>query len=395
MIDNITIFIDSKLDIHIEFLQNKILKEYYYYLLLLNNTKEIGITSKKAFIDLYPKLKAKLNESLLYLIENDIYFHIDLYFRENKNNFKNNFINYYSDKNEYKIEIFKLKEFYDDIIYDKMFNKTLDNITSIIMKTIHTEMKDSIKTIINNKLRILFNIIDNIHVKISKKLDNIAIIEIADDMENINNLIINYQILVDNQNNRYTFNVGREPFNYLNNFIKNKLEPPLLSIKSFYNSIEERLLEEISKIVENFPDFYSVIQTNLHMESRITNSTYFLNEINSTLIEYKDILIEEISSYINNLTKYAYINGLNTYDYQCNDSFCYIYKKNETNESYINDNDKMIDKDDNDDLELMFTEYNSLSMKELKSQINRNIDLENTDKEYNSNMGSLSKNDVL
>ena len=394
MIDNITIFINSKLDIHIEFLQNKILKEYYYYLLLLNNTKEIGITSKKSLINLYPKLKTKLNESLLYLIEDDIYFYIDLYFRENKNSFKNNFINYYSNKNEYKIEIFKLKEFYEEIIYDKMFNKTLDNITSYIMKTIHNEMKKSIKTIINNKLTILFDIIDKKQIEISQRLDNITIIEIADDMENINNLIINYQILVDNQNNRYTFIVGREPFNYLNSFIINKLEPPLLLIKSFYNSIEERLLEEISKIVENFPDLYTIVQHNLYMESRITNSTYFFNEINSTLFEYKDILNEEISSYINNLTQYAYINGLNTYEYQCNNSFCYNYKKNETNESYINNNDKKINEDDNDDLELMFTEYNSLSLKELKSQINKNINLENKNKEYNSNMGSLSKNDV-
>ena len=397
MIDNITIFINSKLDIHIEFLQNKILKEYYYYLLLLNNTKEIGITSKKALIDLYPKLKQKLNESLFYLIENDIYFYIDLYFRENKNNFRNNFINYYSNKNEYKIEIYKLEEFYDDIIYDKMFNKTLDNITSDLVKKIQNEMKESIKKIINNKFRILYDIIDNMKVNISQKLDNITIIEISDDMKNINNLIINYTILVDNQNNRYTFNVGREPFNYLNNFVKNNLEPPLLLIKSFYNSIEERLLEEITKIVENFPDFYTIIQYNLHMESRITNSTYFLNEINSTLFEYKDILNEEISGYFNNLTKYTYINGLNTYEYQCNDSFCYSYKKNETNEtneSLMNNDDYNID-DDDDDLNMMFTEYNTLSMKELKSKINKNINLENKNKEYNSNMGSLSKTDIF
>ena len=395
MIDNITIFINSKLDIHIEFLQNKILKEYYYYLLLLNNTKEIGITSKKALIDLYLKLKQKLNESLLYLIENDIYFYIDLYFRENKNNFKNNFINYYSNKNEYKIEIHKLGNFYDDIIYDKMFNKTLDNITSDLMKKIQNEMKESIKKLINNKLMILYDIIDNIQVKTSKKLDNITIIEISDDMSNINNLIINYSILVDNQNNRYTFNVGREPFNYLKNFIKNNLEPPLLSIKSFYNSIEERLLEEIIKIVENFPDFYTIIKYNLHMESRIANSSYFFNEINSTLFEYKDILNEEISGYFNNLTKYTYINGLNTYEYQCNDSFCYSYKKNETNGSLMNDNDYNIDDDDDDDLNIMFTEYNSLSMKELKSQINKNINLENKNNEYNSKMGSLSKKDIF
>lgn len=131
------------------------------------------------------------------------------------------------------------------------------------------------------------------------------------------------------------------------------------------------------------------------MESRIANSSYFFNEINSTLFEYKDILNEEISGYFNNLTKYTYINGLNTYEYQCNDSFCYSYKKNETNGSLMNDNDYNIDDDDDDDLNIMFTEYNSLSMKELKSQINKNINLENKNNEYNSKMGSLSKKDIF
>ena len=61
----------------------------------------------------------------------------------------------------------------------------------------------------------------------------------------------------------------------------------------------------------------------------------------------------------------------------------------------MNNDDYNID-DDDDDLNMMFTDYNNnLSMKELKSKINKNINLENKNNEYNSNMGSLSKTDIF
>ena len=50
--DNITIFINNKYEIYIDYLMNKISDEFNFYLLLINQTDEIGESSKKAFINI-------------------------------------------------------------------------------------------------------------------------------------------------------------------------------------------------------------------------------------------------------------------------------------------------------------------------------------------------------
>ena len=72
--DNITLYLNDKLDIFINYLKMKMSFESFYYLFLLNNTKELGITSKKALINLYSNFKNKLNDTLFRLIEEDVFF---------------------------------------------------------------------------------------------------------------------------------------------------------------------------------------------------------------------------------------------------------------------------------------------------------------------------------
>ena len=72
-------------------------------------------------------------------------------------------------------------------------------------------------------------------------------------MTNINEIIINYTILVNNQKNRYYLNISEKPFDILYEFIHGNLEPPLILIKDQYNSIEERLLQKLFEIIDKFP----------------------------------------------------------------------------------------------------------------------------------------------
>ena len=201
------------------------------------------------------------------------FFYINIFYRENKKVFRNNFIDYYNNNdNEYNIDIFELKSNFDDIIYDKLFNKTLDDISHQIIYNMINKIQNLIYESTSTELQSLYKIIDKSQIEIENKLKKIETSEIPDDMLKLNQLIINYILLVQNQNNRFKFSFGKEPFNLLNNFTINDLEPPLFLIKELYNSIEERLIAEITKIVDNFPDYYSIIKEKLFIESRLENA---------------------------------------------------------------------------------------------------------------------------
>ena len=382
--DNITIYLNDKLEIFINYLKMKLSFESYYYLFLLNNTKELGITSKNALINLYKNFKYKLNDTLFYLIEEDVFFYINIFYRENKKTFRNIFIDYYNNnENEYNIDIFKLKTNFDDIIYDKLFNKTLDEISNKVIYNMINKIKTLIYESTSTEIQSLFKIIDKSQKEIENKLKKIVTSEIPDDMIKLNELIVNYTLLVQNQNNRFKFSFGQEPFDLLYNFTKNDLEPPLLLIKELYNSIEERLIEEITKIVDNFPDYYTIIKEKLYIESRLENATAILNEINSTLYEYREELNDDLSQYFNKLIHFAYINGIKTFDKECSESFCQVHKENNSESDEINDEDTEA---------IILGEFSLLSPSDTKKKKNQKVDLK---KKYLPYMGPLTKDDIL
>ena len=117
VIDNITILVNNKFNLHLKYLEMKLIDEYYYYILILNDTEEMGDSSKDAFLNLYKNINKKLNDTFFYLIKEDIYFYLNIFFKDYKKIVKNNFIDYYFyNLNKFDIYIFKLKEFLEDII---------------------------------------------------------------------------------------------------------------------------------------------------------------------------------------------------------------------------------------------------------------------------------------
>ena len=398
--NNITIYINDKLDIFIECLKNKISYEYFYYIFLLNKTEEIGETTKNAFIYLHSNLKNKIEQTFNYIIEEDIFYYINIFFRENKDQLLNNFINYYNkDNNEYQINIFKLKLNLDDILFDKEFNKTLKNITNSLMSIIRDKAKSKINEIKNVKLKSLYDTIDDIQNKLIQILNSIPINEIPEDMNNLIELINNYTILVKNQNEFFKFNIDEEPFYLINNFTEYDLRPPLYLIKEFYNSIEELLINKIMNIVDNFPNYSSIIEEELDIDSKLEQLNDNYNNINRSLFEYKDILNKDFDKYFIQLVIYSFINGLKTYENECNDSFCKQFDLN-NNQSFIK-NDST-----NNNNNTNYNEYinqnnnnsfnnNLFNIKEIKKKINKNINLNKEGEYFDSSKGALTYYDIL
>ena len=382
LIDDISISIIDKLELNIEYMTIKIKNEFDYYLLILNNTDELGYSSKNAFISLYQNLKKKLNETLFYLIEDDIYFYLNIFYRENKNLFRDSFINYYYyNLNKYEITIFKLSEFFDEIIVDKEFNKTLDKISKeIIQNNIIKSIKDKIKEFIEIKLDKLYNMLELYAVNIKNTLDKKKTKNLPDSMKIIDKLVVEYAKLVNNQNNHYLLKISEKPFNILYYFINNNLEPPLTLIKEQYNSIEERLLNELLNIITKFPDNLQIVKERLDLEY-IFNYISTANEnIKDIFIEYKDILNEDFLSYINKLIHFTYINGLYTYDHPCNDTFCFIDIKSSNGRRLEKNNSKYI---------FNFPKANKGEVYNKRNKKVRKL------KGYDHTMGAISKDDII
>jgi hypothetical protein len=98
LIDNITILISNKYEIYLDYIMNKINDEFEYYLLIINQTDEIGENSKKAFIDLYERIDEKINETIYYFIEEEVYSYLDNFYKSNNKYLRINFINYYKNR---------------------------------------------------------------------------------------------------------------------------------------------------------------------------------------------------------------------------------------------------------------------------------------------------------
>ena len=139
-----------------------------------------------------------------------------------------------------------------------------------------------INIMIENYDRNIFQILS----KIDKNEDNL----------NINKIIMSYQEILINQNNKFNFKVSNEPFDLLSDFIRNILEPPLIKIKNQYNIIENKILETISDSLLNFPDYISIFKNKLHVEE-------IFNYIESLYDTIKDLLLnygEELDIDTNN-----------------------------------------------------------------------------------------------
>ena len=381
-INKINILVNYKFDIFIDYFTKKLSNDAEYYLFLLDSISELGNSSKTAIINLFSNIPHKLNESIYYLIEDDIFYYIDMFFRENKNIFSENFIKFYiEDVKNYNISLYKIENYTEELMLNGNFNKSLNNISLFLFNEIKEEIKENIKNSIYSKLNTFINNCNEISNNISIKLQSINTSELPSDMENLIRLINNYSSLVENQNNRYNFTFGDGPFNLLKNFTDEELQPPLQLIYDKYNSIEEDLINRTREIVENFPDCFSLVKENL-IGNKTEMIDNFTNQINLTLLEYKNLFNEDIERYINKLIHFIYIDGLNTMAQSCENSYCGINKKY----SLRNLEQK--------------NEFNLANKLKIENDINKNIIFKNKRKlaslpEYSSEMGALSESDVL
>ena len=389
IINDIIISINNKLELHLDFMSKKIKDEYNFYLLILNTTDELGLSSKNALINLYEKIKNKLNEIMFNLFEDDINFYLDLFYRENKKMFRDNFMNYYfRDKNDYDIKIYKIIEISDEFILDLKFNQTLDEISNHLFKNAFIKkIKEKINNSINTKVQKFYTEIDVYKNSIIKILNNKHTRPLPTNMIHLNELIINYTKLVNNQKNRYYLNISDEPFNILYEFIHNHLEPPLAEIKNQYNSIEERLLNELINILNSFPDYYQRVQEILDLENMNQNLTFIINNTNNTFFDYIEILDNDIKSYINKLIHFTYINGLYYQDSPCVGSNCFNFSEIMDND----DNIRRLEKKENGYNMNRLFDYSFFDREKINKLKNKR--LRNLEK-FDSTMGSISENDI-
>ena len=381
--ENINIYINTKLDFYTKYLIEKISNEFSYYIFLFNKTKEIGIGTVNAFSNLYKKSLYKNLKFYYDEIKEDALFHINIFYRKNKYIFKENYINFFiNELNDYNVEIYGLKEYINELIYDINFNKTLNNLSDKLMKElIIKELNKTFINTFNNKINQINIMIENYDRNIFQIL---SAINKNEDNLNINKIIMSYQEILINQNNKFIFKVGNEPFELLNDFIKNILEPPLIKIKNQYNIIENKILETISNSLNNFPDYTSIFKNQLHVEEILNYIEFLYDTIKDLLLNYGEELDIDTNNYINKLIHYTYIKGLYTYDEPCIYSFCRI------DIDYNNANR---------DLEEKNAIYKKRKLSKNKSRryehlkINKNIYLNGL--YYNEEMGALSKDDII
>ena len=332
------------------------------------------------------------------MIENEITFYIDIFYRENKNIFTKNFINFYAEneyEKKYNITIYKLKNYIEELIYDKNFNKTLDNISQSLIKKIVDEIKLKINLIMDNDISLLLSNLNNFSSNLEKILSTKEVINISEEMSTIKNLIQDFDIIIKNQNNRFNFKISKEPLNIMENFVEEDLRPPLILIKDYYNFIENQIMDVISDIVDDFPDCYSLVKNNF-IDNRIDDVNNYIKDINETILEYKDVLNNDIENYINKLSFYTFINGLNSPNVPCKQSFCLF------NNSRLNSKRRLKiiqNTDNNNNQKSYYNSYNinnkNTSKKEKNWKKNKKIIFRRKLEEYDSSNPSLSEDDVL
>ena len=389
IINKINSLISDKLDIFIKYFLNKLKNDFQYYLLLLEHFEELGNSSKISIINLFSKIPKKLNESIDYILEDEIFHYIDIFFGENKNIFTDNFIEFYLNKeNHFNLNIFKIEDYVVEMISNNDFNQTLYKISSHLISDMKNKIKEYIRNITSSKMKSFIEQCDKISNNIKIKLNQIGTNKLPDEMNNLVNLINNQSKLVENQNSKYIFNMGQSPFNKMNIFINQTLEPPLLLICDKYSLIEQELLNKIFSIVENFPDAYSEVKKYL-IGTRINSTDDFINEINPTLLDYRHILVNELENYFNKLIKYVYIDGLEVTD--CQVINCGIP---------LNPFRRLSNKEINDIINIYKGHHNLQNITKIEKKINKNINLGIKRKtsslpEYTPDMGALTESDVI
>jgi len=253
----------------------------------------------------------------------------------------------------------------------------MNNLSSILIAKLKDEIKYNIKNTILTKINYFNKECDLIYEQIMIKLNKIKTNQLEDEMKTLIQLLNNHSSLLDNQNNKYSFDVGKSPFNKLNIFISQELEPPLSLILKKYELIEKDLVNRIQPLAEDFPDCYSEVKQNL-LGTKIETIDDSIEKINETLLDYNNILINDID-------------GLYTMDKSCEESYC----------GFSKNSFRRLNKKEFIDISNVYKHHSNLiNITLVEKKINKKINFDNRRKtssfpEYTSDMGALSESDVV
>ena len=277
----------------------------------MNKTEELGITSKQALIFLYEYILDKVNKTIHYQIEDYIQDNILFLYRENNYIFKNMFFNYYI-KNGSEIlntdNIFKFNYFFEEFIFDNKFNKTLEDISKTLLEEfLFNKLNEQIQNKLTNIMANISEILMKYKGEIFLELNNIETAELYESMKLLSEMIYNYTILVNEQNNRFKFIVSNSPLQKFKEFSQNYLEPPLNEIKKYYDIIQNELINKIQEIVSNMRDSYADIQLYYNITEQMNEMFNILKETYDNLINYSQELTDDINDFDEILILYTHI----------------------------------------------------------------------------------------
>ena len=319
---NISLYseIIDKINMNINYISKKIIEENKYYIYLLSNTKELGFTTKECLLNLYPYLFNKVNDTVSILLEKFLDENLFYFYKENKNIFSDFYLNYLigskDNQDSHLMEIFKFNQYLNDLIDDREFNKSLQNISERLLKEeIIIKLKKEFLKIIYQNIYNFSDLLFSLTIEMNKTLDQIYTLNYDDELLPIVTENNNFIKIVNNQNSRFNFEVSENPFITFDNFTFLYLIPPLNKIKKQYNQIGNELLEMSINIIDNFDNIYEFIKIKLDKENKIMNIEKCFNETNNLLDDILNILIKDIYDIKDKLFEYTYKNGLNRKDH--------------------------------------------------------------------------------
>ena len=307
----IYINIIEKINMKIDYFKKKIIEENNYYLFLLNKTKNLDIPTKEALLSLYPTLLFKLNNTIHQILNKFFKEDICSYLMEHRKIFFENYFNFLINNqgNNNSMEIVKLNDYFDDIISDKNFNRTLENISVSLITNMINLIKNKYTMLLDKKLDNLSDLLFYLRNQLQKSLTNINILNYSDYLISFANINKNYINLINQQNNDFIFNVSDKPFIFLDNFTFMYLRSPLSEIKITYTKIEKELLNKLFNLIDNFDDFYGFIKDKLNKTKKLEDIKNIYNITNNLLENFTQSFSNEIFDIKNQLYEYTEING--------------------------------------------------------------------------------------
>ena len=286
----------EKYNIKLCLFEEKLENNLQYYLYLLENSDSIGVTTKKAFLNLYNDMERELN-LIIKESNDDLFYDFDSFYITNKRIFINEYHNYL--KNNIN-KIFKLEDYIDKFFSNHQFDNSLEKIINYNIKYNFMEkIKNNINRTITNKIDNLSTKLKSLNQSLYNIINKVNISDLNPDMIPIINKTDEYNNIINNQQNSFSFNINEHPYELFLNFTNEYLEPPLNEIKKIYDKIQDELLAQIFKKIDDMPNYYLFLIEKYCADdiiSYISNATFSTEDL---FLNYTSNLTDESDRYKN------------------------------------------------------------------------------------------------